>query len=44
MGIDEYRVRKNQNVRLRDYDPDDVHLAPDKAEAKEQNAAMQEQR
>jgi len=43
MGIDEYRVRENQSVRLRDYDPDDVHLAPDKEEAKRQNAAMQEQ-
>lgn len=43
MDIDKYRVRENQNVRLRDYDPDDVRLAPDKEEAKKQNAAMQEQ-
>ena len=42
MRIDEYRVHENQNVRLRDYDPDDVHLSPDKEEAKKQSAAMQE--
>jgi PPK2 family polyphosphate:nucleotide phosphotransferase len=42
MSIDKYRVRETQNVRLRDFDPDDVHLAPDKSEAKEQTAAMQE--
>lgn len=39
--MNEYRVRLNQKLRLRDYDPDDVHLAPGKAEAKEQGPAMQ---
>jgi PPK2 family polyphosphate:nucleotide phosphotransferase len=43
MPVSEYRVRKNQKIRLRDYDPDDVHLAPDKKKANEQNAAMQKQ-
>jgi len=42
-GIDTYRVRKNQNVRLRDYDPDDVRFAPDKEKTKQQTAAMHEQ-
>ena len=42
MTIDKYRVRENQKLRLRDFDPDDVHLAPDKSGAKEQSAAMQE--
>ena len=42
MSIDDYTIREKQNVRLRDYDPDDVHLIPDKAKAKEQAAAMQE--
>jgi PPK2 family polyphosphate:nucleotide phosphotransferase len=42
MSIDKYRVRENQKLRLRDFDPDDVHLAPDKSEAKEQTTAMQE--
>jgi PPK2 family polyphosphate:nucleotide phosphotransferase len=41
MSMNEYRVSENQTVRLRDYDPDDVHLAPDKDSAKEKNAAMQ---
>jgi PPK2 family polyphosphate:nucleotide phosphotransferase len=43
MSKNEYRVRENQTIRLRDFDPDDVHLAPDKDAAKEQSAAMQEQ-
>lgn len=42
MGMNEYRVRENQKVRLRDFDPDDVHLAPGKSEAKDQGPAMQE--
>lgn len=42
MPIDKYTIRENQNVRLRDYDPDDVHLLPDKAAAKEKSAAIQE--
>lgn len=43
MGIDEYRVRKNQKIRLRDYDPDDVRFAPDKEKTKQQTPAMHEQ-
>ena len=42
MSIDDYTIRENQKVRLRDFDPDDVHLIPDKAAAKERAAAMQE--
>lgn len=40
--MNEYRVSGKQKVRLRDYDPDDVRLAPGKAEAKEKSAALQE--
>ena len=40
MNTNDYRV--TGKVRLRDYDPDDVRLAPGKAEAKEKSAALQE--
>lgn len=40
--MNEYRVSGKQKVRLRDHDPDDVQLAPGKAEAKEKSAALQE--
>ena len=40
MTTNDYRV--TGKVRLRDYDPDDVRLAPDKAEAKKKSAALQE--
>jgi PPK2 family polyphosphate:nucleotide phosphotransferase len=41
--MNEYRIAPNAKVRLRDYDPDDVSLAPDKEKAKERGTAMQEQ-
>ncbi len=40
--MDEYRVTGKKKAQLRDYDPDDVHLAPEKAEAKKKSAALQE--
>ena len=40
MTKNDYRV--TGKVRLRDYDPDDVRLASDKAEAKKKSAALQE--
>lgn len=40
--MNDYRISGKQKVRLRDYDPDDVHLAPTKAEAKEKSVALQE--
>lgn len=40
MSKNDYRV--SGKVRLRDYDPDDVRLAPNKAEAKEKSAELQE--
>jgi PPK2 family polyphosphate:nucleotide phosphotransferase len=42
MRMNEYRVGSRQKVHLRDYDPDDVHLAPGKAEGKEESAELQE--
>ena len=42
MRMNEYRVTGKQKVRLRDYDPDDVHLASGKAEGKEKSAELQE--
>lgn len=40
--MNDYRVTGKQKVRLRDYDPDDVRLAPAKAEAKKKSAALEE--
>ncbi len=42
MRMNEYRVGSKQKVRLRDYDPDDVHLASGKGAAKEKSAELQE--
>jgi PPK2 family polyphosphate:nucleotide phosphotransferase len=40
--MNDYRVTGSKKIRLSDYDPDDVHLAPSKADAKKKSAALQE--
>ena len=42
MRMNDYRVSGKQKVHLRDYDPDDVRLAPTKSEAKKKSAELQE--
>ena len=37
-----YRIQPGQRIRLREFDPDDVHLAPQKEAAKEKSAKLQE--